>query len=106
MRALGLTDPIYTQTSGSVKLTLTSAFRLDPAVSARLPVGSSDVLLTMRQAGRPLGTGEIMELVGRSRPWVKEVLAALRDEGEVEWTGKSAEDPRATWSLATQSHSK
>lgn len=31
MRALGLTDPIYTQTSGSVRLTLASASQLDPA---------------------------------------------------------------------------
>jgi len=106
MRALGLTDPIYTQTSGSVRLTLASASRLDPVVSARLPVGSSDVLRVMRQAGRPLGTGEIMELVGRSRPWVKEVLAALRNEGEVEWIGKSAKDPRATWSVAARRDSK
>jgi ATP-dependent DNA helicase RecG len=106
MRALGLTDPIYAQTSGSVKLTLTSASRLDPAVAARLPVGSSHVLRAMRQAGRPLGTGEVMELIGRSRPWVTEVLHALRKEGEVEWSGKSAKDPRATWSLAVRRDSK
>lgn len=102
MRALGLTDPIYTQTSGSVKLTLTSATQLDPAISARLPIGSADVLRVMRQAGRPLGTGEIMELVGRSRPWINKVLIALRDEGQVEWTGKSTKDPRATWAIAEQ----
>lgn len=102
MRALGLTDPIYSQTSGSVRLALTSTSRLDPIVSARLPIGSSDVLAALRQAARPLGTGEIMELVGRSRPWVKEVLTALRDEGEVEWTGRSTKDPRATWSIATR----
>lgn len=102
MRALGLTDPTYTQTSGSVRLTLASASQLDPAVSARLPVGSADVLQVMRQAGRPLGTGEIMELVGRSRPWVNKVLVALREEGQVEWSGRAAKDPRATWMIAEQ----
>lgn len=102
MRAVGLTDPIYTQTSGSVRLTLAAASRLDPAVAQRLPVGSADVLQVMRRAGRPLGTGEIMELVGRSRPWVNRALVALRDEGRLEWSGKSAKDPRATWVLVEQ----
>ena len=40
-----------------------------------------------------------MERVDHSRPWVKNVLDALRAEGEVDWHGKSTKDPRATWSL-------
>ena len=63
------------------------------------PWAAPTCLLALRRAGRPLGTGEIMELVDRSRPWVKNALDALRAEGEVEWHGKSAKDPRATWSL-------
>lgn len=102
MRHVGLVDPTYEQTSGSVRLSLVAADRLDADVARRLPVGAQDLLAALREAGRPLGTGELMEMVGRSRPWVRESLEALRDEGQVEWRGKSPRDPRATWSLPGQ----
>jgi len=40
MRRAGLDDPLYRQTSGSVRLVLTSNPRLDPEVAASLPRGS------------------------------------------------------------------
>lgn len=99
MRDGGLVDPTYEQTSGSVRLSLVAASRLDADVADRLPVGAEDLLEALRTAGRPLGTGEVMEIVGRSRPWVRGALEALRAEGQVEWRGRSPSDPRATWSL-------
>lgn len=99
MRQGGFVDPTYEQTSGSVRLSLVAAARLDAEVARRLPVGATDLLEALRGAGRPLGTGELMEVVGRSRPWVREALEALRAEGEIEWRGKSPSDPRATWAL-------
>lgn len=104
MRDEGLVDPVYEQGSGSVRLKLIAAPRLDPEVEQRLPVGSSDVLRVLRDSTRPLGTGEIMSAVGRSRPWVREVLEALQAEGEVEWRGTSPRDPRAAWSLSDSRH--
>lgn len=100
MRGVGLVDPTYEQTSGSVRLTLMSADRLDAAVARRLPMGASDVLAALREADRPLGTGELMEVLGRSRPWVREKLEALRAEGQVQWRGKSPRDPHAAWGIA------
>lgn len=100
MRAHGLSDPVYRQTAGSVRLTLAAIARLDPETAARLPGAAGDVLQVLRGAGRPLGTGEVSALVGRSRPWTLRVLGALREEGLVHWRGNSPKDPRATWELA------
>ncbi len=99
MRANGLTDPIYQQTAGSVRLTLAAIARLDPAVRERLPRGAEAVLKQLRVAGRPVGTGQLEEALGRSRPWTLRALNALRDEGLVEWKGNSPRDPRATWEI-------
>lgn len=99
MRSEGLVDPVYEQGSGSVRLSLIAASRLDPDLQERLPVGAADVITVLREARRPLGTGEIMAAVGRSRPWVRDVLEALREEGQIEWRGASPRDPRAAWSL-------
>lgn len=97
MRTAGLTDPTYEQTSGSVRLILRASSRLDPRLSAALPRGAADVLTVLREQNRPLGTGEILEMTGRSRPWVRHVLTALESAGLITWNGKSARDPRATW---------
>lgn len=98
MRRRGLTDPMYTQNQGSVRLTLSGTSRIPPDVVARLPRGSSETLNALRSTARALGTGEIQELVNLSRPTVVRQLGALREEGLVDWSGKSAKDPRATWS--------
>lgn len=99
MRRVGLSDPVYVQTQGSVRLTLADIPRIDPRVEARLPPGSQRVLDTLRSASSPLGTGDLAETLGMSRPWTITRLRALRDEGLVAWSGKSARDPRAVWAV-------
>ena len=99
MRRVGLTDPVYRQTQSSVRLILAAIPRLDPAVAARLPPRSQDVLDLLRATAGELGTGEIAEALGVSRPTAMNRLKALQDEGLVLWVGKSARDPRAVWRL-------
>jgi hypothetical protein len=67
MRRVGLTDPVYRQTAGSVRLVLADLPRLEPAVATRLPAGSQQVLDTLRAATIPLGTGELAEALDLSR---------------------------------------
>ena len=97
MRNRGLTDPVYTQTQGSVRLVLSGISRIPAEVEKRLPRGSTGTLDLLRRAGHALGTGEILELTDLSRPTLVRQLNALREEGLVIWSGKSAKDPRATW---------
>jgi ATP-dependent DNA helicase RecG len=99
MRRVGLTDPVYRQTSGSVRLVLSSMPRLDPVMAARLPAGSQQVLDALRSGHGPMGTGEIAEALGVSRPVVIRRLRALETAGLVRWLGKSKKDPRAAWLL-------
>lgn len=51
MRIAGLADPTYAQTSGSVRLTLTST-AVDREPEARLPEGSRELARHIREAGR------------------------------------------------------
>lgn len=97
MRLAGLVDPLYEQTPASVKLTLL-AEPLDRRLEARLPRGSRRIMAALRDGGH-LSTGEVAEAVGISRPTASSHLRALRDAGLVVWTGKSPNDPRASWSL-------
>jgi ATP-dependent DNA helicase RecG len=99
MRRVGLTDPVYRQTSGSVRLVLSSMPRLDPVMASRLPAGSQQVLDALRSGSGPMGTGEIAEALGVSRPAAIRRLRALEDAGLVRWLGKSKKDPRAAWML-------
>jgi len=99
MKRGGLTDPVYKQTSGSVRLVLAAVPRLDPRLAARLPAMSQPILEALRAADRPLGTGDIAEIVGMSRPATSARLKALEAEHLVEWSGKSPKDPRAVWIL-------
>lgn len=100
MRRVGLTDPIYSQKSGSVRLRLEAVPRISLAVAKRLPQGSQKVLDLLRSVGTPLGTGELAEALGLSRPAALKRLHALRDEGLVLWNGRAPRDPRATWTIA------
>lgn len=100
MRERGLSDPVFSQSSGSVRLTLFGTSRLDPEVEARLPRRALVVLDEIRKATQPLGTGDLQALLGYSRPSMTKYLAALREEGLVEWQGKSANDPRAVWMIS------
>jgi ATP-dependent DNA helicase RecG len=99
MRLAGLNDPIYRQTSGSVQLTLL-AEPVDRALQERLPEHARAIVGALR-AGERLSTGEIAEVLGVSRPVAQRELAVLRDEGVIEWVGKSTRDPRAYWQLRT-----
>jgi ATP-dependent DNA helicase RecG len=103
MRHAGLDDPLYRQTSGSVRLTLGSSPRLDPELAAALPRGSTDVLRLLDAADRQLGTGDIAGSLGVSRPTVLQRLNALRDVGLIDWHGTSPQDPRAYWTLPAES---
>jgi ATP-dependent DNA helicase RecG len=66
MRRVGLTDPIYKQTGGSVRLVLAAVPRLDAHLAARLPWGSQQVLDVLRAAG-PLTIWCAIRLLVRSR---------------------------------------
>lgn len=100
MRSRGLTDPIYTQSAEAVRLLLSAADAIPAEVRARLPRGAVGVLDVMRRANRPLGTGQIEELAGITRPTLLRHLQVLRDEGLVMWEGNSPKDPRASWRLS------
>jgi ATP-dependent DNA helicase RecG len=99
MRASGLTDPIYTQGSGSVRLVLSSTDALPEEIRASLPRGARRVLDALRLEGRPLSTGQVAELTGLARPTASRHLQTLRKHGLVEWDGQAPKDPRASWTL-------
>lgn len=100
MATRGLRPPMYRQSSGAVHLTLSALKSIDDDVLAALPRGAEALLDVLRAAGRPLSTGEILESAGSSRPTVTKQLASLRQHGLVAWSGRSARDPRAAWSVA------
>lgn len=102
MRRVGLTDPVYKQSSGSVRLLLAAVPRLDARLAARLPRGSQLVLDAMRAAERPLSTGDVADVLRVSRPAVTLRLKALESEGLIRWIGKSTKDPRAYWVLTEE----
>ncbi|MHB1774266.1 MAG: ATP-binding protein [Acidimicrobiales bacterium] len=97
MRLAGLGDPLYEESAASVRLTLLGE-PVDRRLEARLPRGSRLIMSTLRDAGS-LSTGEVAETIGISRPTAASHLRALRDAGLIVWTGNSAKDPRASWSL-------
>jgi ATP-dependent DNA helicase RecG len=99
MRRVGLTDPVYKQSGGSVRLVLAAIPRLDPRLAARLPRGSQRALDALRAAGRPLSTGDMAEILGLSSPATSKRLKALEAEQLIRWVGKSPKDPRAVWVL-------
>ena len=46
-----------------------------------------------------MSTGEVAELLGRSRPYAIRTLRALEAAGVIRWVGKSPRDPRAHWEI-------
>jgi ATP-dependent DNA helicase RecG len=98
MRLAGLVDPLYEETPASVRLTLV-AEPADRRLEARLPRRSRLIMAALRDAGQ-LSTGEVAEAIGVSRPTAASHLRTLRDAGLIAWTGKSPNDPRASWSLS------
>jgi ATP-dependent DNA helicase RecG len=99
MRRLGLTDPMYTQTGASVRLVLSSADALSEDVRSSLSKGAREVLNVLHLEGRPLGTGQVADLAGVTRPTASRHLQALRELGLVTWEGQGPSDPRASWRL-------
>ncbi|GAA1994739.1 ATP-binding protein [Amycolatopsis minnesotensis] len=99
MRRVGLTDPIYRQTAGTVRLSLVNVPSIDPRLAAQLPSGSQRVLAILRSAGGSLGTGDIVDALQMSRPATMTRLRALQNVGLVRRIGKSQKDPRAVWEL-------
>lgn len=75
MRLVGLADPEHHQTGGSVRLSLTTLTRSSAEQQDSLPGGSEEILWILRLHGCPLGTGDIVEGSGRSRPRVDSVMA-------------------------------
>jgi ATP-dependent DNA helicase RecG len=102
MRRVGLTDPVYKQSQGSVRLVLAAVQRIPSRLAARLPRGSERLFDIVRAAERPLGTGDIVELVSMSRPSVLQRLRALEEVGLIVWKGKSSSDPRAVWEISDE----
>lgn len=100
MRIAGLADPVYAQTSGSVRLTLTSA-PVDSELEARLAPGARELARLLRDAGRA-STGDLVSMTGRSRPVVIRQLRSLESSGVIEWIGHSPKDPRAYWKLRVE----
>jgi ATP-dependent DNA helicase RecG len=97
MRLAGLADPLYDQTQASVRLTLLGE-PVDRQLEALLPRQTRAIVGALRDAGR-LSTGEVAEVLGVSRITASKHLRALQSAGLVVWAGKSAKDPRASWSL-------
>lgn len=97
MRLAGLEEPVYVQTEASVRLVL-SAEPMERQLDAQLTPDARAVTAALREAGR-LSTGEVGELLGRSRPYALKVLRSLETPGIVRRVGKSRKDPRAYWEL-------
>ena len=97
MRLAGLHDPVYAQTTASVRLVL-SAEPTDRRLDEQLTPDARRVTAALREAGR-LSTGEVAELLSRSRPVAIRVLKSLESAEIVRWVGHSAKDPRAHWEL-------
>lgn len=100
MRLRGLAEPLYTQTGGSVRLTL-SAILVDPELAARLPAQYPRILELVRGEA-PVSTGDIAETLGVSQPTAIRYLKAMQEAGLIDWVGKSARDPRAYWRLHSE----
>jgi ATP-dependent DNA helicase RecG len=100
MRRRGLALPLYTQTAGSVRLTL-SAVLVDPELAARLPAQYPRILELVRGEA-PASTGGIAEALGVSQPTAIRYLKAMQEAGLIDWVGKSARDPRSYWRLHSE----
>ena len=100
MRLAGLSEPVYTQTAGSVRLQL-SYRPADRELEQRLHPGARDVLRAIDEAGR-LSTGDTMRITRQARPTVLRHLRALETEGLIKWVGQSAKDPRAYWTRSVE----
>jgi ATP-dependent DNA helicase RecG len=100
MRLHGLAEPVYVQTTGTVRVTL-SAVLVDPELAARLPAQYPRILVLLRGEA-PVSTGDVAEALGVTRPTAVRYLKAMQDSGIIDWVGKSTRDPRAYWRLHSE----
>lgn len=100
MRRAGLVDPVITQTSGNVRVVL-STDPVERHIEQTLGEGAQEIARLLREAGR-LGTGELIAATRRSRPWVLAQLGSLSEAGIVERIGRVPSDPRAYWRLVVE----
>ncbi|HEX2040221.1 MAG TPA: ATP-binding protein [Acidimicrobiales bacterium] len=100
MRAAGLLDPLYQQAPGHVRLSL-AATAVTMEDAARLPSRAREAMEVIRQAGG-IGTGDLADALGLSRPAAIKRLRALEQAGLIEWVGKTPKDPRAYWRLTSE----
>ena len=97
MSRRGLPDPIYQQSSASVRVVLLSDTVIARLLE-RLPAGAGGFAEHLIRTGR-VTTGEAMELLGVSRPTVLRHLRNLVDGGHMEHVGASDRDPHGFWRL-------
>jgi ATP-dependent DNA helicase RecG len=97
MRIAGLQDPVYRQTGASVRLVL-SGEAIERQLDRQLTPEVRGISTALRDAAR-LSTGEVAELLGRSRPHALKLLRSMEATGIVRRVGKSPNDPRAYWEL-------
>ena len=95
MSRVGLPDPVYIQTSSSVRVTLL-ADPLARRILERLPRGSERFVEFASRTGQ-FTTGEAAELLGLSRPTARRHLYDLAEAGLIEHIGTSPKDPRGYW---------
>ena len=100
MESMRLPRPVLWERPGGVELTLYNA----PADQSRLedlPRFTQELLERMKRADR-VRTGELVEMVGVTRPTILRHLNALRDRGLIRWVGLNATDPQAYWTVDTR----
>lgn len=97
MSRVGLPDPVYAQTSASVRVTLL-ADPLARRILERLPRGSERFVEFASRTGR-FTTIEAADLLGLSRPTARRHLHTLSEAGLIEHVGSGPKDPRGYWRL-------
>ncbi|AZA10420.1 ATP-binding protein [Corynebacterium gerontici] len=99
MRDAGFADPQYQQFTEAVRLTLFSETTTAQALPKSMSATATRIVNELKLADKPLGTGQLTALLGLARPTVLRHLNALREQGLVQWHGRSKRDPLATWSV-------
>lgn len=97
MNRAGLPDPVYTERSMSVQVTLL-ADQLAGRLLERLPTGSERFVEFVSRGDR-VTTTQAVELLGVSRPTALKYLHELRRDMLIEHVGSSLKDPRGYWRL-------
>lgn len=97
MSRVGLPDPVYVQTSSSVRVTLL-ADPLARRILERLPRGSERFVEYASRTGQ-FTTIEAADLLGLSRPTARRHLYDLAEAALIEHVGSGPKDPRGYWRI-------